>query len=196
MRGDGLANFTLPREILPLIPDKVLCGPVFTIEGRVDDAADAHETLLAWTGLLSKSKSGHIWVTQPHDHSIAHMGELSAETLAKRGVLGCVIDGAIRDTRFLIDIGFQAWRRFHTPRDIVAKWLPSGFDVDIVIGDVLIQPGDYLLGDLDGMVRIPKARAAEIAGKAEAAMQTENQVRTAILDGVDPQEAYLKYGKF
>ncbi len=196
MRADGLRNFTLPPEIRPLLPDEVLCGPVFTIEGRRDDSADPHETLLAWTGLLSKSRAGHIWVSQPHDRAIAHMGELSAETLVKRGVLGVVVDGAIRDSHFLKRLGFQAWRRFHTPRDIVGTWLPTGFDIDIVIGDVLIQPGDYLLGDLDGMVRVPKALAADIAARSEVAMNTENKVRTAILDGVDPQEAYLKYGKF
>ena len=66
------------------------------------------------------------------------MGELSAETLQAKGVLGCVIDGGIRDTNFLIEMGFQSWNRFHTPRDIVGHWLPRGFDVDIVIEDVLI----------------------------------------------------------
>jgi len=196
MRADGLRNFTLPADLAPLIPDQILCGPVFTIEGNIDEAADAHETLMAWTGLLSKARSGHIWVSQPHDSTIAHMGELSTETLAKRGVLGAVVDGAIRDAGFISRLGFQVWRRFHTPRDIVGTWLPSGFDVDIVIGGVVIRPGDYLLGDMDGMVRIPKAMAADVADKAEVAMQTENKVRTAILEGVDPQKAYLKYGKF
>jgi 4-hydroxy-4-methyl-2-oxoglutarate aldolase len=196
MRADGHHDFTLPADITPLIPDQILCGPVFTITGHIDDKADGHETLLAWTGLLSKSKAGHIWVTQPNDNTIAHMGELSAETLARRGVLGCVIDGAIRDTGFLINIGFQSWRRFHTPRDIVGMWLPDAFDVDIKIGDVDISPGDYLLGDLDGMVRVPRAIAQDIATKASVAMQAENKVRTAILDGVDPQEAYLRHGKF
>ncbi|MHA1547911.1 MAG: RraA family protein [Alphaproteobacteria bacterium] len=196
MRARGLRNFTLPSDMTPLIPDKVLCGPAFTIQGHVDETADDDATLLAWTGLLSQSRAGHVWVSQPHDHTISHMGELSAETLMKRGVLGCVVDGAIRDARFLKDIGFQAWRRFHTPRDIVGMWLPTGFDVEIMIGDVVIRPGDYVLGDLDGMVRVPRELAADIAEEAVAAMQTENKVRTAILDGVDPQEAYLKYGKF
>lgn len=196
MRADGLRNFTLPPDLTPLIPDRVLCGPVFTIAGNVDETADPHETLLAWTGLLSKARSGHIWVTQPHDSTIAHMGELSAETLVRRGVLGAVVDGGIRDAGFMKRLGFQVWRRFHTPRDIVGTWLPSGFDVEIVIGGVVIRPGDYLLGDLDGLVRIPKAIAAEVAARAEVAMHTENKVRTAILEGVDPQEAYLKYGKF
>ena len=196
MRAMGLRNFTLPHEIVPLMPEKVLCGPVFTIEGKVDETADGHQTLLAWTGLLSQAKPGHIWVCQPHDRQIALMGELSGETLARKGVLGCVIDGGIRDTNFLIEMGFQSWSRFHTPRDIVGHWLVRGFDVDIVIGDVLICPGDYLHGDRDGMVRIPGGIAGEVAGKAEAAMGTENKVRSAILDGMDPQKAYLKHGKF
>lgn len=196
MRAMGLRNFTLPLEITPLLPEKTLCGPVFTIEGRLDETADGHETLLAWTGLLSKAKSGHIWVCQPHTHDLAQMGELSAETLQKKGVLGCVVDGHARDTNFLLDIGFQTWRVGHTPKDIVGRWLPTAVDVPIQIGDVRIKPGDYLLGDRDGMVRVPREICEEVTLKSVEAMQTESKVRTAILNGSDPQDAYLKYGKF
>lgn len=196
MRAMGLRNFTLPSEITPLMPEKTLCGPAFTIEGRIDDTADPHQTLLEWTGLLSKAPSGHIWVCQPHTHELAQMGELSAETLQKKGVLGCVLDGFARDTNFLSQIGFQTWRRGHTPKDIVGRWLPTATDVAIHIGDVLIEPGDFLLGDRDGMVRVPKAQVPEITQKSIVAMNTESNVRTAIIGGMDPQQAYLKYGKF
>lgn len=196
MRGMGLQRFTLPSDLRPLVPDKVLCGPAFTVEGRIDETADAHETLVAWTGLLSKARPGHIWVSQPHDGTVGHMGELSSEALTLRGVLGCVIDGGIRDAAFIRRQGFQTWHRFFTSRDIVGRWLPTGVDVDIVIGDVTIRPGDYLVGDLDGLVRVPRESAAEIADKATVAMQTESKVRTAILAGVDPQAAYLQFGKF
>lgn len=196
MRAMGLRNFTLPPEITPLMPEKPLCGPAFTIEGRPDDAADDHETLLAWTGLLSQAPSGHIWVCQPHTHDLAQMGELSAETLKNKGVLGCVLDGLARDTHFLIDIGFQCWRRGHTPKDVVGRWMPVGTGHTIHIGGVAIANGDFMLGDRDGMIRIPRALAAEVTDKAVEAMQTENKVRTAILGGMDPQKAYLKYGKF
>lgn len=196
MRAEGLRNFTLPKRITPLQPERVLCGPAFTIEGRLDETADPHETLLAWTGLLSKCPAGHIWTAQPHTHSLAQMGELSAETLHAKGVLGCVLDGALRDSHFLLDLGFASWRTHHTPRDVVGQWLPTGIDVDIMIEDVLIRPGDWLHGDRDGMVCIPVERLDEITEKSVTAMQTENKVRTAILGGMDPQDAYLKYGKF
>jgi regulator of RNase E activity RraA len=53
-----------------------------------------------------------------------------------------------------------------------------------------------LIGDRDGVVIIPGAIAGEVVSRTEEVMQTENQVRTAILAGMDPQEAYLKFGKF
>ena len=196
MRGMGLRDFTLPAELRPLFPERRIAGPAFTIEGKVDPRADAHETLLAWTGLLSKAKPGHIWTCQPNDRVVAHMGELSAETLKNKGVLGCVADGYVRDVDFLIEMGFQTWSRGFTPRDIVGYWLPRAVEVDIRIGDVVIAPGDYLVGDRDGMVRVPKAIAEDVVTQSEAAIATENKVRTAILSGVDPQEAYLKFGKF
>lgn len=196
MRDMGFSDFTLPPEIRPLFPDRKLAGPVFTIAGRVDTGADPHQTLVEWTGLLSKAKSGHIWVCQPNDDQVAHMGELSGETLLKQGVLGVVTDGFIRDVSFLLDMGLECWSRGFTPRDIVGRWLPDGFDVPIVIGDVRINSGDYCLGDRDGMVILPAESAEQIVDNALTAIGTENKVRTAILDGMDPQQAYLEHGKF
>lgn len=196
MRAMGLRDFTLPSELRPIMPERAMAGPAFTIEGRVVEEGDAHETLLAWTGLLSKAPAGSIWVSQPNDRVVAHMGELSAETLKNKGVLGCVADGFIRDVNFLLDIGFQAWCRGFTPRDIVGHWLPAATDVPIVIGDVRIEPGDYMVGDRDGLLRVPKTLVEEVTEKAEAAIAKESLVRKAILAGTDPQEAYLKYGKF
>ncbi|HZP21665.1 MAG TPA: RraA family protein [Bauldia sp.] len=196
MRAMGLRDFTLPPELRPILPERPLAGPAFTIEGMVDPKADPHETLLAWTGLLSRAPAGSVWVSQPNDRVVAHMGELSAETLKNKGVRGCVADGFIRDVNFLLDIGFQAWCRGFTPRDIVGYWLPKASDVPIRIGDVLIAPGDYMVGDRDGMLRVPRDKAEEIATAAEEAMAKESLVRKAILEGVDPQQAYIRYGKF
>ncbi len=196
MRAMGLRDFTLPSELRPILPEESLAGPAFTIEGKVVAGADAHETLLAWTGLLSQAPTGSIWVSQPNDRVVAHMGELSAETLRNKGVRGCIADGFVRDVNFLLEIGFQTWCRGFTPRDIVGHWLPAATNVPITIGDVTIEPGDYMIGDRDGVLCVPKALAQEVVDKAEAAMATESLVRKAILAGVDPQQAYLKYGKF
>lgn len=196
MRAMGLAHFTLPPRVRPLDPAGILTGPAWTVEGRLDQTADPHETLLAWTGLLSKAKPGHVYTAQPHNHLVAQMGELSAETLHLKGLRGVVVDGGLRDTNFLLRLGLPCWGTFHTPRDIVGMWLPTATEVEIMIGEVAIAPGDWLHGDRDGMVRIPGDRLDDIVPAAVEAMEKENRVRTAILSGTDPQEAYLKWGKF
>jgi regulator of RNase E activity RraA len=124
------------------------------------------------------------------------MGELSAETLKLKGVRGYVADGGCRDVNFILELGFPVWCRYFTPRDIVGHWLPDRFDQPIRIGDVTIHAGDLVLGDRDGMVILPRDRSEQIIAAAEAAIGTENLVRKAILEGIDPQEAYLRYGKF
>jgi regulator of RNase E activity RraA len=196
MRAMGLKNFTLPPEMRPLMPHITIAGPAFTIRGKVQLGCDAHQTLLAWTALLSKAPAGSIWTSQPNDREVAHMGELSGETLKNKGVKGCVTDGFIRDTNFLLEIGFQCWSRGYTPRDIVSHWLPESTNVEIRIGEVDIAPGDYLLGDRDGLLRVPQDLVEEVIVAAEDAMNKESLVRQAILKGVDPQEAYLQFGKF
>lgn len=196
MRGMGLRDFVLPPELRPILPGRAMAGPAFTVLGKVDPAADAHETLLRWTGLLSQAPAGSVWVSQPNDRVVAHMGELSAETLKHKGLRGCVIDGYVRDVGFLLEIGFQCWCRGFTPRDIVGYWLPAATNVDVRIGEVIVAPGDYMIGDRDGLIRIPAMMAEEVVAASEKAMATESLVRKAILAGLDPQQAYLRYGKF
>lgn len=196
MRDMGLRDFTLPPTIRSLTVQKTIAGPAFTVQGRVDRNADPHQTLLAWTGFLSKAKANHVVVIQADDDEVAHMGELSGETLMRKGIPGCVIDGATRDVPFLIRMKMPVYARYTTPRDVVGYWLVHEMEVPVKIGPVTIHPGDYILADHDGVIVLPKARAEEIVTAGETAMKTENRIRTAILSGMDPQQAYLKYGKF
>jgi 4-hydroxy-4-methyl-2-oxoglutarate aldolase len=196
MRGMGLRDFTLPPSIRSQTVQKTMAGPAFTLLGRVDRNADPHQSLLDWTGFLSKAKPNHVVIIQASDSEVAHMGELSGEVLMRKGIPGCVIDGGVRDVSFLIGMKMPVYARYTTPRDIVGYWLVGGLDVPIRIGPVTINPGDYILADHDGVIVLSKARAQEIITAAETASKTENKIRVAILAGMDPQQAYLKYGKF
>ncbi len=196
MRDMGFAAAVLPHDIRPLDPATKLAGPAFTMRGRPDSTVDAHTTLLEWTGFLGKAAPGHVVVCQPQDSVRALMGELSAETLKYRGVLGYLVDGGTRDVDFIKTIGFPVFCRYTTPIDIVGNWVPEAFDEPVTIGNVVIRAGDYILGDQDGTIVIPKEDAEAIISAAEKAVTTENSVRAAILEGEDPQQAYLKYGKF
>jgi regulator of RNase E activity RraA len=196
MRDLGMTPRVFPRDILGLNKEMKAAGPVFTVRGRPDTSVSAHDSLLAWTGLLSKAPGGHVVVCQPQDNVRALMGELSAETLKLRGVRGYIVDGGCRDTGFIEQEGFPVFCRYTTPIDIVAGWIPEAFDEPVTIGNVVVSAGDYILADRDGIVLIPGGDAESITTKTEDVIRTESELRRAIREGQDPQEAYLQYGKF
>ena len=196
LRAMGHGRCVLPHGIKALDPEKKVAGEVYTVSGHIDQTREAHDTLVQWTGLLSKAPAGKVLVCQPNTHMVALMGELSAETLHKKGVLGYVVDGGCRDTEFILKLGFPVFCSFNTPADIVGRWVPDRLGEPITIGDVAISTGDYILGDRDGVVVIPGKIAADVIARTEEVVSTENKVRSAILAGMDPQQAYMKYGKF
>jgi regulator of RNase E activity RraA len=196
LRGKDLPSQTLPEYIRPLDPKLKLAGPVFTIEGKRDESLSPHESLLRWCELLSKAPGKSVLICQPNDHTLAYMGELSAETLAYKKVLGYVVDGGCRDSAFIESLGFPVFCKYFTPVDVVGKWAPTALGAPIQIGDVTVHAGDYVLADRDGIVVIPGAIALEVVQETEEVLRKENLVRKAILQGTDPVQAYLRYGKF
>ncbi len=196
MRALGDSPAVFEPGIAALERDQRLAGPAWTVHGSCVEAADPHETLLSWTRMLSAAPAGAVVVCQPENQEIALMGELSSEAMKHRGVRGYIVDGGCRDTAFIRRLGFPVFCRFTTPRDVVGRWLADELGGSVRVGGVTVRTGDFLLGDQDGIVVLPRARAVEIVEAAEAAARVENKVRTAILAGEDPQAAYLRYGKF
>jgi 4-hydroxy-4-methyl-2-oxoglutarate aldolase len=196
LRAMGVERFVLPPAIKAIAPGTRLAGPVWTVDGHIDRTKSRDETLLGWCTLLAQAPRGHVVVCQPNNHEIALMGELSAQTLAARGVLGYVVDGGSRDTDLVLAHGFPVFCAFLTPADIVERWIPDRFGEPVTIGDVTINTGDYLLGDRDGVVIIPRALAEEAVARTEAVVATESAMRDALIAGMDPVDAYQRYGKF
>jgi len=196
MREMGYPNCVLPHDIRPLDKNLTLAGPIWTCSGRLDETISNDESLMSWTGLLSKAPGGSVLVCQPNDSTIAHMGELSAETLNHRGVLGYVVDGGNRDSDFIKKLGWPVFFRYFTPKDVVGKWAVESMGEPIVIGEVEITTRDWILADIDGVVVIPQSLIEQVLDKTEEIMSTESELRTMILNGMDPQEAYKKYRLF
>ena len=192
----GLAGQALPPAIQALDPGPVLAGRVWTLSGVRTPSVSRDESLLKWTEFLSAAPADHVVICQPNDNDIALMGELSAETLKFRGVRGYIADGGCRDVDFILKLGLPVYCKFTTPADIAGRWRVDEMGTSVRIGGIDIHTGDYVIGDRDGVVVIPQNRADEVIDKAEQAVSAEDKVRAAILDGVDPKEAYLKFGKF
>ena len=192
----GLRQQTLPSEIRPLAAGMRVAGQAFTVQGRPTDTQDWDAAIRKTLAMLGSVPTGHVAIYACEHDIAAHFGELSATSLLSRGVAGCVIDGGCRDVRFIIDEGFPVFSRFKTPEDATWRWQVQATQVPITIGRVRVEPGDWVVGDEDGVVVVPAAVAADVLAEAEAKAATENEIRSAVRDGSSPLEAYERYGTF
>ncbi len=196
LRDMGITDCVLPYNIKPSFPVRKLVGPIWTSEGETDHAISKDDSLSGWSKLLSKAEPGHIMVCAANNTSVSHMGELSAEVLKNKGVLGVVTDGGTRDVEFLEKINLPVYCSYATPKDIVGNWKVTNYGNPIVIDGVKIVTGDYLISDSDGIVIIPKKLINIVIDNAMSKLNQENIMRESILSGMDPHEAYLKYRIF
>ena len=197
LRIENYLHQTLPNEIRPLKFESTIAGKIWTMSGSLKKNLRDEDSLISWTNFLSKAKDNSIIVCQPNNHEIALMGELSAETLKLKNIRGYITDGGCRDvTRIKTEIKLPIYCRFNTPKDVAGRWIVEEMGASIIIGNVKIDTGDYLIADEDGIVIIPHEIINKIIIRAKNDLNSENKMRKAILNGIDPKEAYLKYGKF
>ena len=196
LREKGYGNCVLPPEIQALKRGQKLFGEIYTLSGHIDKTLTRHESLLLWSQVLSKVPNGKVIVCQPNTHSIALMGELSARALMVKGTKGYLMDGHCRDVEEIIYAQFPVFCRLSTPADIVERWKYDALGDPITIGSVTICSGDYIIADMDGAVIIPQEVVEEVVTETEKVMNTESEMRKAILSGMDPEQAYLRFQKF
>lgn len=109
-------------------------------------------------------------------------GELATHSAIQRGVAGVVIDGAIRDSDDIVALKFPAFSKLVMPN----AGEPKGFGeigVPVTVANMRVEPGDWLLGDGDGVVVLPKAIAVEYANRAMDVLEKENRIREEIKEG-------------
>ena len=196
LREKGFGNCVLPPEIQALKRGQKLFGEIYTVSGHIDYTLSRHESLLLWSQVLSKVPNKKVIVCQPNTHSVALMGELSARALMVKETKGYLMDGHCRDVEEIIEAKFPVFCRLSTAADIVERWKYDALGMPITIGSVTICSGDFIIADMDGAVIIPKEVAGEVITKTEEVMFTESEMRKAILSGMDPEQAYLKFKKF
>ena len=196
LREKGFGNCVLPPEIQALKRGQKLFGEIYTVSGHIDYTLSRHESLLLWSQALSKVPNKKVIVCQPNTHSVALMGELSARALMVKETKGYLMDGHCREIEEIIEAKFPVFCRLSTAADIVERWKYDTLGMPITIGSVTICSGDFIIADMDGAVIIPKEVAEEVITKTEEVMFTESEMRKAILSGMDPEQAYLKFKKF
>jgi len=192
----GCHTQTLPPSIRPLEPGMRLAGPAYTVLGRPAETADYAAALRKVLRMLGDVPAGHVAVYACEQDVSAHLGELSVTSLKARSVAGCVLDGGCRDVRFILEESFPVFCRFVTPEDSTWRWALETTQTPIEIGEVGIEPGDWVVGDDDGVVVVPQAIAEGVLAEAEQKAATESEIRAAVRDGMPPLEAYERFGAF
>ena len=173
--SDALHRGGVLEGLRPLAPGMRLAGPALTVRTYPGDWAKPVEA-------IDLAQPGDVLVIDAGGVGPAIWGELATHSAIQRGLAGVVIDGAIRDSGDIVKLGFPAFSRLVMPN----AGEPKGFGeigIPIRIGNQKIEPGDWLLGDDDGVAVLPQKMAVEYANRAMDVLEKENRIREEIKEG-------------
>ncbi|HEY5532074.1 MAG TPA: 3-hexulose-6-phosphate synthase [Candidatus Anoxymicrobiaceae bacterium] len=183
--SDAMHRFGDLPGLRPVVPGLKVAGPVVTVRTYPGDWAKPVEA-------IDVARPGEVIIIDALGQGPAMWGELATHSAIQRGIAGVVSEGAVRDTPEIRELRFPVWTRLIMP----TAGEPKGFgeiNVPIKVGGILIHPGDWAVGDDDGVVILPKARAAEFANRAMDVLEKENRLRGEINRGSTlSQVAYLE----
>lgn len=121
-------------------------------------------------------------------------GELLSTASKMRGGRGAIVDGLIRDTAKILELGFAVFATGTKPVDSQGRGIVIDYDIPVRCGGVLVHPGDIIFGDRDGIVVIPAALIEEVVEIATDKAMRENHTRDELLAGYTLRQVYDKYG--
>ncbi|CEG12832.1 3-hexulose-6-phosphate synthase [groundwater metagenome] len=170
--SDAMHRAQVMNDIKPFKPGMKVIGKAFTVRTFSGDWAKAVES-------INKAKAGNVIVIDANGKSPAVWGELATLSCIQKGIKGVVIDGAIRDIKEISKLNFPAFVKLITSN----AGEPRGFgelDVKISCGGVDVRPGDYIIGDDDGVIVVPEEDAIEVANRALDVYEKEDRIKEEI----------------
>jgi 4-hydroxy-4-methyl-2-oxoglutarate aldolase len=124
----------------------------------------------------------------------APWGELMSTVAKHNGSVGCICDGLIRDCQKIMKIGFPVFHTGIRPVDSKGRGMVMAYDVPVRCGEVLVNPGDLIFADFDGVVVIPRKIEAEVLRLAAEKVGMENDSRRALLAGRKLRDVFDEFG--
>lgn len=192
----GLRHQSLDPAIRPLWPQARVVGWAVPVQIVADDSVPA-KPYDGEMSALDALKTGDVPVfSVPAGLYVASWGELFSCGAIGRGARGVVVDGMIRDARQIQDLGFATFARGCSPLDTFARAVVRDYGTPTVVGGVRVNPGDLVVGDIDGVVIVPSAAAAEVANLVHAKRKLEQSARDDLLAGMGIRDVWTKYGVF
>ncbi|KDC14957.1 demethylmenaquinone methyltransferase [Bordetella bronchiseptica E014] len=194
----GYLDCGLAQEFSPYPADGGrLAGWAYTIRGQMTPyplGGDAAK-MQACHGI----SEGEISVWSGDGDGICYFGELIALGMKERGCVGALVDGGIRDVRWIGEHGFPVYARYRTPVQSIGRWQVTDSQVPVYLRGatstyVQVRPGDFILADEDGAIVIPMEVVEQVLAEAEKLTDTERQIRIDLTKGLTLAQALEQYG--
>lgn len=199
----GLLRQFLPPAIQPLREDMVVIGRAMTVLeadviGTSEYRGKAGGTMGRSFGLMLEAlddlKTNEVYVCTGASPTYALWGELMSTRARILGAAGAVVDSYSRDTDAILKMGFPTFSHGRYAQDQAPRGKVVDFRVPIEMGGVLIQEGDIVFGDIDGVCIVPRAAEDEVMRRALEKARGEKLVRKAIEGGMSARLAFDTYG--
>lgn len=197
--SDALEKITGQRMYLshrmnPIFPAK-FTGFALTVKLHKEENQDPH----ALDGMLAAIDQGgpnSVYVMVVEDGAdIAGMGGLMGTAMQARSFSGAVIDGGVRDTAYLTKIGFPVYALGRVPSTSVGHYRFAGANIPVECDGVMVSAGDIVAVDSDGVVIVPRAKAAEVLAMAQEMDFKEHSMYAYIEKLKSIEEAVKKFGR-
>ena len=188
----GFRHQFLPPQLRPLRTDLVVVGrAVPVVQGR--GPAPGNSPFGKMLEALDSLTAGEVYLTDGAGAPWALWGELMSTRAARRGAAGAVVNGFHRDTRGILALNFPTFSHGCYAQDIRGRGHVVEYRVPILIGEVSVEPGDLVFGDVDGVLAVPAGVADAVVQQALEKVRGEDQVRRAFAEGMSAVEAFARY---
>jgi regulator of RNase E activity RraA len=190
----GHRTSTLPPEIRPLRPEWKLLGRAATLTaGQV--AAEPARPYAVELECIDLLRPGEVLLaTTCGDRSSALWGELLSTASRARGCVGVVLDGLTRDAARIVEMNFPVFASGFSPLDSKGRIDGLCHGRPVRIGTCVVRPGDWVFGDVDGVVAVPVELAQAAFTRALEKVTGENRVREELARGRSVREVFDEYG--
>ena len=192
---DALGHRTsaLPSDLRPLRPEWKVFGRAATLSA-VHVAVEPARPYAVELECIDALRPGDVLVATTHgDRGSALWGELLSTAARAHGATGAVIDGMTRDVAKVVDMAFPVFAAGVCPLDSKGRLDGLAHGVPVRVGACLVRPGDWVFGDVAGVVVAPAELAAEALRLALEKVTAENRVRAELARGRSIREVFAEY---
>jgi regulator of RNase E activity RraA len=198
--SDALEQLTgkqmyMSHRMHPILTSK-FAGFARTVLLKKDEGTSDPAALNGMLAAIDEGSADSVYVMVVEDgEDIAGMGGLMGTAMAARGYAGAVIDGGVRDVAYLRKIGFPVYATGIVPSTSVHHYRFGGSQIPVRCGGVMVNAGDIVAADSDGVVVVPRARAQEVLSLAQQMDFKEHSMYAVIEQMKSIVEAVKKFGR-